>query len=111
VPTADLSVLDPSFTTTQVSITHGYYVFDTLYGIDHTQTARPQMAEGATVSEDGRTWDIKLRDGLKFHDGEPVLARDAAASLKRWCTRDVYGQAMGDFVEQFTTADDRTVRI
>ena len=30
VPTADLSVLDPSWTTTQVSITHGYYVFDTL---------------------------------------------------------------------------------
>ena len=111
VPTADLSVLDPSFTTTQVSITHGYYVFDTLYGIDHTQTPRPQMAEGATVSDDGRTWDIKLREGLKFHDGEPVLARDAAASLKRWSVRDVYGQALGAFVETFTTTDDRTIRI
>ncbi|MGE0223970.1 MAG: ABC transporter substrate-binding protein [Acetobacteraceae bacterium] len=111
VPTADLSVLDPTFTTTQVSITHGYYVFDTLYGIDHTQTPRPQMAEGASVSDDGRTWDIRLREGLKFHDGEPVLARDAAASLKRWCARDVYGQAMGAFVDTFTTADDRTIRI
>ncbi len=111
VPTADLSVLDPSWTTTQVSITHGYYVFDTLYGIDHTQTPKPQMAEGASVSEDGRTWDIKLRDGLKFHDGEPVLARDAAASLKRWSARDVYGQVLGAFVDEFTTADDRTIRV
>ena len=111
VPTADLSVLDPSWTTTQVSITHGYYVFDTLYGIDHTQKPRPQMAEGHTTSDDGRTWDIKLRDGLKFHDGEPVLARDAAASLKRWSARDVYGQVLGAFVEEFTTADDRTIRI
>jgi len=111
VPTADLSVLEPSWTTTQVSITHGYYVFDTLYGIDHTQTPRPQMAEGHTVSDDGRVWDIRLRDGLKFHDGEKVLARDAAASLKRWAARDVYGQILGAFVEEFTTADDRTIRI
>ena len=45
IPTADLSVLDPSWTTTQVSITHGYYVFDTLFGLDSSQTPRPQMAE------------------------------------------------------------------
>ncbi len=111
VPTADLSVLDPSWTTTQVSITHGYYVFDTLFGIDHNQTPQPQMAEGYTVSDNGRVWDIKLRDGLKFHDGEPVLARDAAASLKRWSSRDVYGQTLGAAVDEFTTADDRTIRI
>jgi peptide/nickel transport system substrate-binding protein len=111
VPTADLSVLDPSWTTTQVSITHGYYVFDTLFGIDATQTARPQMAETAEVSADGRTWDIKLREGLRFHDNEPVLARDAAASLRRWAARDVYGQTVGASVDQFEAADDRTLRI
>ena len=111
VPTADLSVLDPSFTTTQVSITHGYYVFDTLYGIDSQQQPKPQMAEGHTVSDDGRVWEIKLRDGLKFHDGEPVLARDCVASLKRWTTRDVLGQTLGAFVDKFGTADDRTIRI
>ena len=111
VPTADLSVLDPSFTTTQVSITHGYYVFDTLYGIDSQQQPKPQMAEGHTVSDDGRVWEIKLRDGLKFHDGEPVLARDCVASLKRWTTRDVLGQTLGAFVDKFGTANDRTIRI
>ena len=111
IPTADLSVVDPSWTTTQVSITHGYYVFDTLFAIDSTQKPQPQMAEGYTVSEDGRTWDIKLRDGLTFHDGEKVLARDAAASLKRWSARDVYGQTLAGFVDEWGTADDRTVRI
>jgi len=111
VPTADLAVLDPSFTTTQVSITHGYYVFDTLYGIDSQQRPQPQMAEGHTVSDDGRVWDIKLREGLKFHDGEPVLARDCVASLKRWTARDVLGQTLGAFVDKFGTADDRTIRI
>jgi peptide/nickel transport system substrate-binding protein len=111
VPTADLSVLDPSWTTTQVSITHGYYVFDTLFGIDHTQTPRPQMAEAASVSDDGRVWSIRLRDGLTFHDGEKVLARDAAASLRRWAARDVYGQTLGAVVEAFEAPDDRTIRV
>ncbi len=111
VPTADLSVLDPSWTTTQVSITHGYYVFDTLFALDAGQTPRPQMAESASVSEDGRTWSIRLRDGLTFHDGEKVLARDAAASLRRWAARDVYGQALGAVVEAFGARDDRTIEI
>ena len=111
IPTADLSVLDPSWTTTQVSITHGYYVFDTLFGLDATQTPRPQMAESADVSDDGRTWTIKLRAGLRFHDNEPVLARDAAASLRRWAARDVYGQTVGSVVEEWGSTDDRTIRI
>ena len=111
IPTADLSVLDPSWTTTQVSITHGYYVFDTLFALNSEQKPQPQMAESVSTSEDGRVWDIKLRDGLTFHDGEKVLARDAAASLKRWAARDVYGQTLGGFVESFGTADDRTIRI
>jgi peptide/nickel transport system substrate-binding protein len=111
IPTADLSVLDPSWTTTQVSITHGYYVFDTLFGLDSGQMPRPQMAERADVSDDGRTWTIRLREGLRFHDNEPVLARDAAASLRRWAARDVYGQTVGAVVEEWGVADDRTIRI
>ena len=111
VPTADLSGLDPSWTTTQVSITHGYYVFDTLFSLNAAQAPQPQMAAGASVSDDGRVWSIPLRDGLIFHDGEKVLARDAAASLRRWAARDVYGQALGSVVEEFGHQDDRTIRI
>ena len=94
-----------------MSITHGYYVFDTLFALNSEQKPQPQMAESATVSDNGRTWDIKLRDGLTFHDGQKVLARDAAASLRRWAARDVYGQALGLFVDSFGAADDRTIRI
>ena len=111
VPQANLSVLDPIWTTAAVTITHGYCVFDTLYGVDGKQRPHPQMAEGATMSDDGRTWLIRLRDGLRFHDGEPVRATDCAASLQRWSKRDTFGQTLGAAVDAFEAADDRTVRI
>ena len=72
VPNGNLTVLDPIFTPAAVTVTHGYAVFDTLFGVNSKLEAQPQMAEGATVSENQREWKIKLREGLMFHDGEPV---------------------------------------
>ena len=111
IPTSDLSSLDPHWTTSQPPQTHGYYVFDTLYGVDAQLRPRPQMADGHTIEDDGKTWLIRLRPGLRFHDGEPVLAHDCAASLRRWSARDVFGQTLAGFVEEWGTADDRTIRI
>ncbi|ONG53575.1 ABC transporter substrate-binding protein [Pseudoroseomonas deserti] len=111
VPQANLSTLDPVFTTAAVTITHGFCVFDTLYGVDGKQAPKPQMAEGATVSDDGRTWLIRLREGLRFHDGEPVRAQDCAASLDRWSQIDTFGTTLRRAVEAFEAADDRTIRI
>ena len=111
VPQANLSVLDPVFTTAAVTIEHGYCVFDTLYGVDAKLKPQPQMAAGATVSDDGRTWLISLRPGLTFHDNTPVRAQDCAASLLRWSKRDTFGQALGAAVDSFEAADDRTIRI
>jgi len=51
-------------------------VFDTLFGQDSKFGYQPQMLEGAVTDQDGKRWTLKLRDGLKFHDGSPVLARD-----------------------------------
>ena len=79
VPQANLTLLDPIFTTAAVTANHGWMVYDTLFGVNAAQQAKPQMAEGYTVSDDGRTCLIKLREGLKCHDGEPVRAQDCAA--------------------------------
>ena len=111
VPQTSLTSLDPIWTTASVTTGHGYYVFDTLYGVDDALNARPQMAEGHTVSEDGRTWLVRLRPGLKFHDGEPVRAQDCAASLARWSKRDSFGQVLARAVDAWEAADDRTIRI
>jgi peptide/nickel transport system substrate-binding protein len=111
VPASNLTVLDPVFTPAAVSVTHGYCVFDTLYGVDANQMPQPQMAAGHEVSENGLEWRITLRDGLTFHDGEPVRAQDCAASLARWARRDPFGQALGAAVESWGHADDKTIVI
>jgi hypothetical protein len=65
VPQANLTVLDPIITTASVSANHGWMVWDTLFCQDAAQQPKPQMAEDYTVSDDGRTYLIRLRDGLK----------------------------------------------
>jgi peptide/nickel transport system substrate-binding protein len=52
-----------------------FLVFDTLYGLDASLTPQPQMTERHELSEDRLTWRFTLREGLRFHDGEPVRAR------------------------------------
>ena len=69
------------------------------------------MAEGYTVSDDGRTYLIKLREGLRWHDGEPVRAQDCAPSLARWSARDTFGQSVAKAVDNWGVADDRTIKI
>ena len=68
------------------------------------------MVEGEEVSSDGLTWTFKLRPGLKFHDGEPVLAKDVVASLTRWCARDSMGLMIKALQKELTAVDDRTVK-
>jgi peptide/nickel transport system substrate-binding protein len=111
VPQANLTSLDPIWTTATVTNNHGYYVYDTLYGQDSEFKPRPQMAEGHEVLDNGRTWRFKLREGLKFHDGSPVRAADCAASIKRWCQRDIFGQTLAKVTEGFKVVDDRTFEI
>jgi len=111
MPQAGLAVLDPVFNPTTIVTTHGFCVFDTLYGADRALRPRPQMAEGHDVSADGRHWTIRLREGLLFHDGEPVRARDAAASLRRWAVRDSFGQVLMRAVAELEAASDRDLSI
>src|SRR5215813_11171859 len=69
VGVADLSVLDPVVTGARPTRNAAYLVFDTLYGIDTQWKAQPQMVEAHAVEEDGLIWTLKLREGLRFHDG------------------------------------------
>jgi peptide/nickel transport system substrate-binding protein len=109
IPQSDLTALDPVWTSVYVTRNHAYMVFDTLYGQDSAYNAQPQMVEGAVVENDGRRWRLVLREGLVFHDGTKVLARDCVASIRRWGRRDSFGQTLMEVTDELAAPDDRTI--
>ena len=109
VPSSDLAGLDPIWTTAYVVRNHGYNIYDTLYGTDAQFRIQPQMAEGHEISADRLTWTIRLREGLRFHDNEPVRARDCVASIRRWAARDGLGQMLIGMTDELAATDDRTI--
>ncbi len=109
VPQANLANFDPIWGTQYVVRNASQLVWDTLYGMDSKLQPQRQMVEGEEVSSDGLTWTFKLRSGLKFHDGEPVLAKDVVASLTRWSARDPMGLMIKAIQNELSAPDDKTV--
>ena len=52
--------------------------------MDENYEPTPVLAESYEVSDDGMTYTIKLRQGVKFHNGEEMTADDVVASMNRW---------------------------
>jgi peptide/nickel transport system substrate-binding protein len=109
VPRTGLALLDPVWTTETATRAFALSVFESLYSVDEKLVPHPQMAAGHTVEDDGRRWVIRLRDGLRFHDGEPVLARDCVASISRWMKRDAVGRTLASRLDALETLDDQTL--
>jgi len=108
VPYADLALLDP-LASAFVTRNHVMMVFDTLFALDAGGTAQYQMLAGHAVNADGKVWTLTLRDGLLFHDGTPVLARDVVASLRRWGEKDAFGQALMVATDDLSAPNDKQV--
>ncbi|HEX3953008.1 MAG TPA: ABC transporter substrate-binding protein [Stellaceae bacterium] len=112
IPYADLSILDPHWTSGIVTRNYAFMVFDTLFAYDHNFKPQPQMVASWTESPDHLVWEFTLRDGLKFHDGTPVRGIDCALSLKRWGQRNgSYGQPLLAAANAIEAIDDKRFRI
>jgi peptide/nickel transport system substrate-binding protein len=110
VPQANLTSLDPIWTTANITRNHGHMIYDTLYGMDAQFAPQPQMAEGHVSEDGGRSITITLRTGLKFHDGEPVRAQDVVPSVARWMKRNPFGQKLETVLDALEVVDDRRLR-
>ena len=82
----DPDILDPTMARTYV----GRIVFssfcDKLFDIDEKLNIVPQLALSSETADDGKALVIKLRPGVKFHDGEPFDAEAAKFSIERHLT-------------------------
>ena len=105
---SDVKILDPIWTTAYIVRNHGYMIYDTLFSVDSKLAVQPQMVESWKVSDDKLVYTFTLRDGLKFHDGQPVTAEDCVVSLRRWAARDAMGQKLMDFTSELKAVDART---
>jgi peptide/nickel transport system substrate-binding protein len=111
IPQADLRSIDPIWTTAYVTRNFGYLVFDTLFSLDKDFKPQPQMVDRWTVSDDKLAYSFTLRDGLKWHDGQPVRAVDCVASIQRWGKRDTLGQKLMEAIAEIQAPDDKTFTI
>ncbi len=111
VPHSDLKILDTTWTNALITRNHGLMIYDTLFALDAKLQPKPQLVESFTTSPDGMHWTFTLRAGLKFHDGSPITANDAVASLNRWHKRRVDGTAMMAAAESLTVRDERTFEL
>src|SRR5882724_3178764 len=82
----DPDVLDPSLSRTYTARIVFASLCDKLFDIDEKANIVPQLALGREISADGKTVTLKLRPGVKFHDGEAFDATAAKYSLDRHLT-------------------------
>ncbi len=109
VPTTNPPSYDPVWNTAQATRTLAMMIYETLYTRDTALNPHPHMVEGHVVEDDGKRWTMKLRPGLTFHDGTPVLARDCVASIKRWMVRDPIGSYIKSRLDALDAVDDKTL--
>jgi len=108
IPESNLANPDPVWSFSTVVRNFSHMVWDNLFGLDSALNVRPQMIQDYEVSNDGLLWRMRLREGLKFHDGEPVRAADCVASVSRWMKRDVFGQQIELSLNELRAVDERT---
>ena len=103
-----LKNLDPIWTTAGQTRYHAFLVYDFLFALDENNEIQPQLVGDYSISGDGLEYSFTLRDGLKFHNGQPVTARDAVASLERWGKKDGTGKQIFGVTAEIKAVDDKT---
>lgn len=88
------------------------HIFETLYTFDENWNPTPLLAASLPeISADGKIYTIKLRTGVKFHDGTDMDSTDVVASLKRWTQIASRGKQVASLITSIDAVDASTVRI
>ena len=108
--TAQPPTLDGALTASQISLTIAGNIFEQLYTMNQDYVPTPELAESYTVSDDGLVYTFKLRQGVKFHNGQAMTADDVVASMNRWLNVSARGKMLLGG-SAFAKVDDATVTL
>jgi peptide/nickel transport system substrate-binding protein len=104
--------LDLHWTTAAITDIIMNHVYEGLYTLDEGRRPIPMLAEGMpAVSGDGLTYTIRLRQGVRFHNGKEMTAEDVVASLARWGKQAPNGKTLFGQVADLRAADRSTVEL
>ncbi len=101
--------LDPHWTTADVTANIVWHMVEALFSLDEKRQPIPMLAEGVETSNNGLTRTVKLRKGVKFHNGKEMGAEDVEASLRRWSQLSGIGKGLFAKVEALEKPDQHTL--
>ena len=91
---------------TEIAVT----VMDPLVAFDQSFAPKPYLAESLTPNADFTEWDIKVRSGVKFHDGSPLNAAAVKKSIDAFAAAPLTGAAFSN-IKATKIIDDLTVGV
>jgi len=97
--------------TSDLATTIAHHMFEGLYTFDSSNSPAPLLASGETISEDGKTITISLREDVTFHNGQSMTAADVVASLNRWGEHGARGGLLFANVDSVSASGDHEVMI
>lgn len=105
------AVADAVFTTATVTNDISQQIFEGLFAYDSQFNAQPMLIDEYEVIDDGLEFVFTLRDGVSFHNGDPLTSADVVASLDRWGAINGRGRFVYERMNAIEAVDDLTVRM
>jgi peptide/nickel transport system substrate-binding protein len=103
--------LDPNAVTDEIALTIAPNLFNKLVMLDADSRVLPDLAESWTVSDDGRTYTFRLRQGVLWHDGRPLTVEDVVWTLTSLAKEPSMATEALRRMERVEAPDPRTVVI
>lgn len=103
--------LDQQVLTSDQATTIAQHIFEGLYTFNQAYDPVPMLVDKESISADGKTITLTLRQGVKFHNGKEMTSADVLASLNRWGVYGVRGPVLYAHIEKVDAPSKYVVRL